>query len=78
MGVGDRQIILANWNQNVPPVDPMADPSGDGFVGIDDLNLVLANWNAGSPPALPGNAVPEPASLFVCLAATSVLVTRRR
>jgi PEP-CTERM motif len=61
VGIADLNIVLGNWNQNVPPGDPLADPSGDGFVGIADLNVVLGNWNAGTPPA--PSAVPEPASL---------------
>lgn len=54
VGIDDLNIVLANWNLNVPPGDPRADPSGDGFVGIDDLNEVLANWNCGIPP-VPGS-----------------------
>ncbi len=50
VGINDLNVVLGNWNQNVPPADPAADPSGDGFVGIDDLNEVLGNWNAGTPP----------------------------
>ncbi len=60
VGISDLNLVLGNWNQNVPPGDPSADPSGDGFVGIADLNVVLGNWNAGTPPT--GNAVPEPAT----------------
>jgi len=76
VGIDDLNIVLANWNQNVPPANPLADPSGDGFVGIDDLNEVLGNWNAGTPP--PGGAtVPEPATLaLVGLGGFAVL--RRR
>jgi PEP-CTERM motif len=61
VGIADLNIVLGNWNQNVPPGDPLADPSGDGFVGIEDLNTVLGNWNAGTPPG--STAVPEPATL---------------
>ena len=50
VGIDDLNIVLSNWNLAVPPGDPLADPSGDGFVGIDDLNVVLGNWNAGTPP----------------------------
>ncbi len=53
VGVDDLNLVLGNWNQNIPPGDPRADPSGDGFVGVDDLNTVLGNWNKGTPPALP-------------------------
>jgi PEP-CTERM motif len=62
VGITDLNLVLGNWNQNIPPGDPLADPSGDNFVGIEDLNTVLGNWNAGVPPAA-GAAVPEPASL---------------
>jgi PEP-CTERM motif len=64
VGIADLNIVLGNWNQNVPPGDPLADPSGDGFVGIEDLNTVLGNWNAGTPPVA-GAAVPEPATLIL-------------
>ena len=74
VGINDLNIVLGNWNQNVPPGDPLADPSGDGFVGIDDLNEVLGNWNAGTPPV--SGSVPEPGSL-VCLSVGVMLLGRR-
>ena len=62
VGIGDLNIVLGLWNQNVTPGELLeGDPSGDGFVGINDLNVVLGNWNAGTPPA--ANAVPEPTTL---------------
>ena len=61
VGISDLNLVLGNWNLNVPPADPLADPSNDGFIGIEDLNTVLGNWNAGTPPT--AGAVPEPASL---------------
>jgi hypothetical protein len=55
--------------------DPLADQSGDDFVGIDDMNIVLGNWNAGTPPAS-GASIQEPAGLAApCL---SVPVLKRR
>lgn len=63
VGINDLNIVLSNWNLNVPPADSAADPSGDNFIGISDLNIVLGNWNAGTPP---GTAVPEP-GVFVLL-----------
>jgi len=74
VGIDDLTLVLGNWNQTVPPGDPLADPSGDGFVGIDDLNAVLGNWNAGTPPA---NTVPEPASVAL-LGLGIVMAARRR
>lgn len=68
VGIADLNIVLGNWNQTIPPGDPLADPSGDGFVGIEDLNTVLGNWNAGAPPTGPGNVVPEPAAVMLLLA----------
>ena len=59
VGLDDLDIVLTNWNQTVPPGNPLADPSGDGFVGLDDLDLVLTNWNNGTPPT-EGAAIPEP------------------
>jgi PEP-CTERM motif-containing protein len=63
VGITDLNLVLSNWNQNVPPADSVADPSGDNFIGIEDLNIVLGNWNAGTPPA--GDAVPEPATIVL-------------
>ncbi len=74
VGINDLNIVLGNWNQNVPPANPLADPSGDGFVGIDDLIAVLGNWNAGTPPN--ASAVPEPAS--IALLSVGALATLRR
>ena len=65
VGIGDLNIVLGNWNQNVNAgVWGDGDPSGDGFIGIEDLNQVLGNWNAGIPPA-GGVAIPEPGALLV-------------
>ncbi len=75
VGINDLNIVLANWNQNVPPGNPLADPSGDGFVGIDDLNTVLGNWNAGTPPGV-GTAIPEPTSLTLIGLVSSGLLRR--
>ncbi len=81
VGISDLNIVLGNWNQNVPPGGVLADPSGDGFVGIDDLNTVLGNWNTGVPPGSPppgealGN-VPEPGS--VVLLGVGLIGLRRR
>ena len=80
MGLDDLDIILNNWNLNVPPGDPAADVSGpggipDGFVGLDDLDVVLNNWNAGTPPT--NSAVPEPA-LIAYLGMGALVMLRRR
>ncbi len=73
VGIADLNIVLSNWNQNVPPGDPLADPSGDGFVGIDDLNEVLGNWNAGTPPG-EARAAPEPTGLgLLCVGSLALL-----
>ncbi len=67
VGISDLNVVLAAWNQTVPPGDALADPSGDGFVGIDDLNFVLGNWNAGTPPGAAGDvgSIPEPGAVVV-------------
>jgi PEP-CTERM motif len=76
VGIADLNLVLGNWNQNVPPGDPLADPSGDGFIGIEDLNTVLSNWNAGTPPAQ--NAVPEPAALALMGVGVASLLSRSK
>jgi endonuclease I len=75
VGINDLNLVLGNWNQNVPPADPSADPSGDGFIGIEDLNTVLGNWNAGTPPG--SAAVPEPATLALFGLGTIAVLRRR-
>tara|TARA_R110002111_G_scaffold111018_2_gene170757 strand:+ start:228 stop:767 length:540 start_codon:yes stop_codon:yes gene_type:complete len=77
VGINDLNIVLANWNQNVPHGNPLADPSNDGFVGIDDLNLILGNWNAGTPPSASAITTPEPASLLT-LSTGLLLIDRCR
>ena len=64
VGIDDLNLVLANWNLNVPPADPRADPSGDSFVGIDDLNAVLGNWNTGLPP-VSTVSLPEPGTAWL-------------
>jgi hypothetical protein len=75
VGIADLNIVLGNWNQTVPPGNPLADPSGDGFVGIEDLNTVLGNWNAGTPPGAGAN-IPEPGSLLLLGVGRAVLASR--
>ena len=77
VGIDDLNLVLGNWNQNVPPANPLADPSGDGFVGIDDLNEVLGNWNAGIPPGNSAN-IPEPTTLATLGLGVPVLLRRHR
>jgi probable HAF family extracellular repeat protein len=77
VGIADLNLVLGNWNQSVPPGDPLADPSGDGFVGIEDLNAVLGKWNTGTPPpAQAPGTVPEP-GIAVWLGAGLAILRRR-
>ncbi len=59
VGLSDLDIILASWNQTVPPGSSLADLTNDDYVGLDDLDIVLNHWNIGTPPTV---AVPEPVS----------------
>jgi len=80
VGIDDLNLVLANWNQNVPPGNPLADPSGDGFVGIDDLNEVLGNWNAGTPPIAGADTsvnIPEPGVVVLMGVGLLGLVSRK-
>ena len=76
VGINDLNLIFANWNQIVPPADPLTDPSGDGFVGIDDLTIILSNWNLGTPPIVP-TSIPEPGATS-SLSLLILILTRRR
>jgi len=78
VGIDDLNLVLGNWNQTVPPGNPLADPNGDGFVGIDDLNEVLSNWNKTFPEVPPPSAVPEPATACLLLALSGLLAYRRQ
>ena len=78
VGLDDLDIILNNWNQNVPPADPRADPSNDDYVGLDDLDILLNNWNFGIPPAAVSANVPEPAGLTLLALGGVTMLLRRR
>ncbi len=75
VGLADLDIILNNWNQAIPPGDPLADPTGDNFVGLADLDIVLNNWNAGTPP--PATSIPEPATLSLWLLGAAGIMRRK-
>ncbi len=78
VGIDDLNTILAHWNAQVSPGNPLfGDPTGDGFVGIDDLNLVLANWNTGSPPTNTANT-PEPGTLGLLVFTGTAAARRQR
>jgi PEP-CTERM motif len=80
VGIDDLNIILSNWNQNVPVGDwQQGDVAGigDGFVGISDLNVVLSNWNAGTPPSSLADAVPEPSTMCLVGLGTAAVLRRR-
>lgn len=77
VGITDLNMVLANWDLNVPSGNPLADPSGDGVVGIEDLNAVLAAWNTGSPPP-PTATVPEPAAMMLMGLGGLAITVRRR
>ena len=80
VGIGDLNIVLSNWNQNVESDSWLfGDPSGDGFVGLEDLNVVLGAWNATLPPQQGGTvAVPEPVSWAIWGSGVVLVSCRRR
>ena len=79
----DLTVLLANWNQHVPPeegnlVDPFRTP-----VNVEDLTVLLADWTGPGPAASPEaamgtEAVPEPSTLLLALFATLGLSFYRR
>ncbi len=77
VGLNDLDVILQNWNQNVP-VGSKAHGDlagdGDGFIGMSDLDVVLNNWNAGAPPA---HTVPEPVALTLCAFGIALIIHRK-
>ena len=75
VGLSDLDIILASWNQSVPPGNSQADLTNDDYVGLDDLDIVLNNWNIGTPPV---TAVPEPMVASILGFGIAGMVVRRR
>ncbi len=77
VGLGDLDVVLNNWNQNVPVgALGQGDATQDGFVGLDDLDIVLNNWNTGTPASI--RVAPEPSgACFIVLGAISSLAIRR-
>ena len=74
VGSGDLDIVRSNWGQSVTAGDlSLGDANGDGMVGSGDLDIVRANWGTGLP-----SAVPEPATLLLCVAALSAFLPRWR
>ena len=73
VGLGDLDLVLANWNASVSSEYANVDVSGDGFIGLADLDIVLNQWNMATPPLI--GATPEPCSLglFTCSAGLMLL-----
>jgi hypothetical protein len=73
VGIDDMNIILANWNRQVPAyASDMGDLDGDGVVGIADLNEVLGGWGSDA------RQVPEPTSAALIGLLPWVVTGRRR
>ncbi len=77
VGLNDLDIVLAAWNEGVPPGDPIADANNDGYIGLDDLDIILANWNAGTPPINDAN-IPEPITLATMLLGSLAMLRRSK
>ncbi len=50
----------------------------DGLVGADDYTAVLTNWGTNYAPELPGEVVPEPATLALLLIGSLTLLRHRK
>lgn len=76
----DLTVLLAHWNK---PRATFAEgnlvETNTTSVNFDDLTVLLAAWTGPAPAASPDaatltQAVPEPSSLMLCLAAVALLV----
>ncbi|MBT3201827.1 MAG: hypothetical protein HN350_18145 [Phycisphaerales bacterium] len=80
----DLGMLLAQFGSayNVfRPIDESADFNGDGYVDIADFVLLREHWDSptGAPDVSVLQATPEPATIFVMMAAgLPVLLKRRR
>lgn len=89
VNVGDLGLLASNWSATNTGFWN-GDLNFDGIVNVGDLGLLASNWNAGAPnnlplhealalfPQLAGLAVPEPSTLSLTAAATTLLLTPRR
>lgn len=81
VGLDDLDVLLSNWNQNVPIGDiDQGDiaGSGDGYIGLSDLDVILSSWNTGTPPPALDAAVPEPAAFALFLVGLTFASHRHR
>ncbi len=67
--IGDLGILAGNW-QATDATWSMAEFSGDGIVDVGDLGILAAHWQGG--------AVPEPTTMVLLAAGTSLALLRRR
>lgn len=71
----DAAIVASNWLLQSGANWLLGDFNGDGAVDDSDLTLMAANWQHTPAPS----AVPEPATITLCIsAAIVILITRRR
>ena len=73
----DLAVLLSRWNE----VGGWAygDFNDTDYIDDDDLALLLAYWTTPAAPGIPGEQIPEPATIMMCLiGAVGLLRNRRR
>lgn len=73
VGVGDLDLLLANWGQAMP--GSRLDADGDGVIGEGDLAIVQATFGRAAPTH---STVPVPGSAALLIVSALTMGVRRR